>query len=129
MYRPIAGAVLEQTAEIEHAGALLVEIEFPRERELIALGHELIAAAMGALGLVPEALTVPGRRTLGKDDTGIGDALGARIALELARGLVAQCLAGLVGSRRDGRRSARRGNAPCVEVVDGHVVCLLPASE
>ena len=111
MYCPIAGLVFEQVAEIENAGALLVQVELAGKGELIALGHEFVAAVICAPCLVPETLTVPGGRTFGKDDTGIGDALGARVALELARGLVAQCLAALVGGRRDGRRSARGGDA------------------
>ena len=123
--RPVARLVLEQPAEIEHAGALLVEIEFPGKRELVALGHEFGAAGIRARCLVPETRAVPGGRVLGKYEARVGDALGVGVALEVARGLVAQGLARLIGGGCDSRRAARRGDAACVEVVDGHGVCLL----
>ena len=123
--RPVARAPLEQTAEIEDAGALLVQVKLTGKGELVALGHEFVAAAICALVLVPEVLAIPGRRAVGENDAGIGDTLGACVALEVARDLVAQRLAALVGGGRDSRRASCRCDAARIEMVDGHGVCPL----
>ena len=85
---PVAGPVIEQAAEIEDTGPLAVQVELVRQGELVALRDEFIAPGVYALGLVPDGLAVEGGYATGKDDAGIGDALGAGIALELACGLV-----------------------------------------
>ena len=52
------------------------------------MNFSIIAPGVYALGLVPDGLAVDVGHATGKDDAGIGDALGTGIALELACGLV-----------------------------------------
>ena len=128
MDRPVAGPRWKEGAEIAYALAPPALVELYGQRELVPLGHELLAAARvrpDALGLVPQGPAVHGGHGGGQGQPLGGDALLAGVVAQLARPFLDERLPRLVRGLPDRARSGRGRAAAGVEMVDG---CLLYTS-
>ena len=122
--RPVARLRGEERAEVAHAGEPTALVQLDGQRELEALGHELLATARlgpDALGLVPEGPAVDVRRGGGQGKALGRDALLPRIVAEPARPLLDERLPRLVGGLAHRARASRWRAAAGVQMVDGHV--------